>query len=155
MSDETTSGSDDDAPKPAARKGSKSNAAKSTAGKSGVSRQASKAKLAEREESGTPRPRSAKAQKADEVQAAGTAKAGGQHGGETVGEGGPAPETTFTKGAPKPAASKADEDGTPVEGTSSATVGRAEMDQAAGIGATKTASGRGRRKAEAKADTSE
>lgn len=154
MSDETTSGSDDDAPKPAARKGSKSNAAKSTAGKSGVSRQASKAKLAEREESGTPRPRSAKAQKADEVQAAGTAKASGLHG-DTVAEGGPPPETTFTKGAPKPAASKADEDGTPVEGTSSATVGRAEMNQAAGIGATKTASGRGRRKAEAKADTSE
>ena len=102
----------------------------------------------------TPTAIQAEAQKADEVQAAGTAKAGGQHG-DTVAEGGPPPETTFTKGAPKPAASKADEDGTPVEGTSSATVGRAEMNQAAGIGATKTASGRGRRKAEAKADTSE
>ena len=105
MSDETTSGSDDDAskddaPKPADRKGSKSNAAKSTAGKGGVSRQASKAKLADREESGTPRPRSAKAQKADEVQAAGSAKAGAGH--PVVDEGGKAPSPKAAKGEAEP-----------------------------------------------------
>ena len=148
MSDDTTSGTGE--PKPADRKGSKSSAAHSAAGKSSVSQPDSKAKLAAREESGTPRPRSAKAQKADEVQEAGTAKADGLHG-SSVHEGGSPPETTFAKGAPKPAASKADEDGTPTEGTSSATVGRAEMDHAAGVGATKTTSGRGRRKAEGNA----
>ena len=66
-------------------------------------------------------------------------------------EGGPPPERTLGKGVPKPAASKADIEGKPDEGTSSATVGRAEMSEAAGIGATKTTSGRGRRKAEADA----
>lgn len=144
MSDDTTGTGE---PKPADRKGSKSSAAHSTSGKSGVSQPASKEKLAEREASGASRPRSAKDSRTAEVQEAGTAKAGGLHG-SSVHEGGPPPETTFAKGAPKPAASKADEDGTPVEGTSSATVGRAEMDHAAGAGATKTTSGRGRRKAE-------
>ena len=51
--------------------------------------------------------RSAKAQKADEVQAAGTAKAGGVHGEAFVPEGGPAPAPLRHKGAPMPAASTA------------------------------------------------
>lgn len=145
MSDDTTSGTGE--PKPADRKGSKSSAGHSAAGKSSVSQPDSKAKIAEREASGTSRPRSAQDSKTAEVQEAGTAKADGPYG-SSVHEGGPPPETTFAKGAPKPSASKADEDGTPTEGTSSATVGRAEQEYAAGVGATKTASGRGRRKAE-------
>ena len=91
--------------------------------------------------------RSAKAQKAEEVQAAGSAKAGAGH--PVVNEGGPAPSPTDGKGHPKPAASKADQDGAPEAGTSSATAGKAEKEAAAENAAlTKEQHGRGRRKAE-------
>ncbi len=91
--------------------------------------------------------RSAKAQKAEEVQAAGSARAGAGH--PVVTEGGPAPSPTDGKGHPKPAASTADADGAPEAGTSSATAGKAEKLAAAENAAlTKDQSGRGRRKAE-------
>ena len=90
--------------------------------------------------------RSAKAQKADEVQAAGSAKAGAGH--SVVHEGGPAEAPTDGKGHPRPAASTADVDGSPQAGTSSATVGKAEKEAAAGAGQAKEQHGRGRRKAE-------
>ena len=91
--------------------------------------------------------RSAKAQKADEVQQAGSAKAGAGHA--EVHEGGKAPAPTHAKGAPMPAASRAAAEGTTEEGTSSATVGKAEKEAAAQNAAlTKEQHGRGRRKAE-------
>lgn len=151
MGDDTASGRDADDVKPVEAKGSKAGASHSTAGKGGVAKPASKAKLAAREEAGTPRPRSAKVQKADEVQASGSAKAGGPHAGESVTEGGQAPAPTQGKGVAKPAASKAANEGRPEDGTSGATVGRAEKAEAAGIASTRTASGRGRRKAGADA----
>ena len=70
--------------------------------------------------------RSAKAQKADEVQAAGTARAGGGD----VPEGGPPPAPLHKKGEPMPAASRAAADGNEAAGTSSATVGKAEKEAA-------------------------
>lgn len=91
--------------------------------------------------------RSAKAQKADEVQAAGSAKAGAGH--PVVSEGGPAVAPTDGKGHPKPAASTANTDGAPEAGTSSATAGKAEKLAAAENAAmTKEQHGRGRRKVE-------
>ena len=90
--------------------------------------------------------RSAKAQKAEEVQAAGSAKAGAGH--PIVEEGGQAEAPTEGKGHPKPAASSADIDGASQDGTSSATAGTAEKEAAAGAGHAKEQHGRGRRKAE-------
>lgn len=90
--------------------------------------------------------RSAKAQKADEVQAAGSAKAGAGH--PVVEEGGPATPPTDGKGHPKPAASVADTDGSPLAGTSTATAGKAEKNAAEEAGHGKEQHGRGRRKAE-------
>ena len=91
--------------------------------------------------------RSAKAQKADEVQQAGTAKAGGTHGEAFVPEGGPAPAPTMAKGHPMPAASRAHVEGTPDEGTSSATAGKAEKESAhRNAELTKDQHGRGHRK---------
>ena len=91
--------------------------------------------------------RSAKAQKADEVQAAGSAKAGAGH--PVVNEGGKAPSPKAAKGAPMPAASRAAADGTPEEGTSSATVGKAEKEAAhRKAELTQEQHGRGRRKSE-------
>jgi hypothetical protein len=91
--------------------------------------------------------RSAKAQKADEVQQAGSAKAGAGH--DPVPEGGKAPSPLLAKGHPMPASSRAAADGTTEEGTSSATVGKAEKEAAAQKAAlTKDQHGRGRRKAE-------
>lgn len=91
--------------------------------------------------------RSAKAQKAGEVQAAGSAKA--DAGRPVVTEGGKAEAPTDGKGHPKPAASTADIDGAPEAGTSSATAGKAEKLAAAKDAAlTKDQHGRGRRKAE-------
>ncbi len=90
--------------------------------------------------------RSAKAQKAEEVQAAGSAKAGAGH--PIVNEGGPAESPTESKGHPKPAASTADVDGASQAGTSTATAGKAEKDAAAEAGHAKEQHGRGRRKAE-------
>ena len=91
--------------------------------------------------------RSAKAQKADEVQAAGSAKAGAGH--PVVNEGGKAPAPKLAKGEPMPAASRAAADGTPEEGTSSATAGKAEKEAAAHKAElTKEQHGRGHRKSE-------
>ena len=91
--------------------------------------------------------RSAKAQKADEIQAAGTAKAGGAHGEDFVPEGGVAPAPLHRKGEPLPAASRAAAEGNEAAGTSSATVGKAEKEAAAQNAAlTKTQDGRGHRK---------
>ncbi len=91
--------------------------------------------------------RSAKAQKADEVQAAGTAKAGGAHGEDFVPEGGVAPSPLHKKGEPMPAASRAAAEGNDPAGTSSATVGKAEKEAAArNAELTKTQDGRGHRK---------
>lgn len=89
--------------------------------------------------------RSAKAQKADEVQAAGSAKAGAGH--EDVPEGGKADAPTEGKGKPKQAASRADLEGNPTDGTSSATVGKAEKEAAHAIGMNKE-HGRGHHKGE-------
>lgn len=89
---------------------------------------------------------SAKAQKAEEVQAAGSAKAGAGH--PTVAEGGPAEAPIEGKGHPKPAASSANVDGAFQDGTSSATAGKAEKEAAAGAGQAKEQHGRGRRKSE-------
>lgn len=91
--------------------------------------------------------RSAKAQKADEVQAAGSAKAGAGH--PVVNEGGMAPSPKAAKGAPMPAASRAAADGTPEEGTSSATAGKAEKEAAhRKAELTQEQHGRGHRKSE-------
>ncbi len=88
--------------------------------------------------------RSAKAQKADEVQSAGSAKAGAGH--DVVPEGGKAETPTGAKG-PKPAMSRAEADDAPVEGASSATAGKAEKQAAADNAAlTKDQHGRGHRK---------
>ena len=93
--------------------------------------------------------RSAKAQKAEEVQLAGTAKAGGAHGEDFVTEGGPAPSPKMAKGHPMPAASRAHDDGTTEEGTSSATAGKAEKEAAARKAElTQEQHGRGHRKSE-------
>ena len=89
---------------------------------------------------------SAKAQKADEVQAAGSAKAGAGH--PVVMEGGKAEAPTEGKGHPKPAASTADAGGAPEAGTSHATAGKAEKLAAEGAASAKEQHGRGRRKAE-------
>ena len=88
--------------------------------------------------------RSAKAQKAEEVQSAGSAKAGAGH--PVVAEGGPDEAPTEGKGHPKPAASVANVDGVPQTGTSSATAGQAEKEAAAGAGQAKEQHGRGRRR---------
>lgn len=90
--------------------------------------------------------RSAKAQKAEEVQAAGSAQAGSGH--PVVNEGGLSETPTEGKGHPKPAASTANIDGAAQTGTSSATAGQAEKEAAAGAGHAKEQHGRGRRKAE-------
>jgi hypothetical protein len=89
--------------------------------------------------------RSAKAQKAEEVQMAGSAKADAGHA--PVPEGGKAPSPKNAKGEPMPATSRADTDGTTEEGTSSATVGKAEKEAAFEKAAlTKEQHGRGHRK---------
>ena len=89
--------------------------------------------------------RSAKAQKADEVQEAGSAKAGAGHA--VVNEGGHAPSPVHSKGHPMPAASTAVEGGE--DGTSHATVGKAEKEAAfAKAQATQNTHGRGHRKEE-------
>jgi len=91
--------------------------------------------------------RSAKAQKADEVQQAGSAKAGADHA--TVNEGGKAPAPKHGKGEPMPASSRAAADGTTEEGTSSATAGKAEKEAAPRKAElTQEQHGRGHRKAE-------
>ncbi len=91
--------------------------------------------------------RSAKAKKADEVQQAGSAKAGAGHA--AVPEGGKAPAPKSAKGEPMPASSRAAADGTTDEGTSSATAGKAEKAAAARKAElTKEQHGRGHRKAE-------
>lgn len=91
--------------------------------------------------------RSAKAQKAEEVQQAGSAKAGAGH--PEIHEGGKAESPTEGKGHPKPAASRAHDAHAPEAGTSSATAGKAEKEAAASNAAlTKEQHGRGRRKAE-------
>jgi len=90
--------------------------------------------------------RSAQEKKADEVQAAGSAKAGAGH--PAVEEGGPASPPTDGKGHPKPAASVANADGSPEAGTSTATAGKAEKSAAEEAGHAKEQHGRGRRKAE-------
>ncbi len=85
--------------------------------------------------------RSAKAQKADEVQQAGSAKAGAGHA--PVPEGGPAASPLQAKGKPMPAASASDAP----EGTSTATAGKAEKEAAFEKAAlTKDQHGRGHRK---------
>jgi hypothetical protein len=92
--------------------------------------------------------RSAKHQKAEEVQAAGSARADAGH--PVVTEGGKAAAPTEGKGHPKPAASRAHDDDAPEAGTSSATAGKAEKEAAAENAAlTKDQHGRGRRKHEA------
>ena len=91
--------------------------------------------------------RSAQAQKAEEVQEAGSAKAGAGH--PVVTEGGKASSPTRVKGEPMPAASRAAAEGTTEEGTSSATAGKAEKEAAARNAAlTKEQHGRGHRKGE-------
>ena len=91
--------------------------------------------------------RSAQAQKAEEVQVAGTAKAGGAHGEDFVPEGGVAPAPLHKKGEAMPATSRAAADGNEAEGTSSATAGKAEKEAAAhNAELTKAQDGRGRRK---------
>ena len=91
--------------------------------------------------------RSAKAQKAEEVQLAGSAKAGAGHA--PVPEGGRAQSPLHAKGEPLPASSRAEAEGTTTEGTSSATAGKAEKEAAARNAAlTKEQHGRGHRKAE-------
>ena len=88
--------------------------------------------------------RSAKAQKADEVQQAGTAKAPDE---SVVPEGGPAPAPKMSKGHPMPADTSSD--GTEADGTSHATAGKAEKEAAAQNAAlTKEQHGRGHRKSE-------
>ena len=72
--------------------------------------------------------RSAKAQKADEVQQAGSAKAGAGH--MEVPEGGKAEAPIHSKGKPMQATSRAENEGTTTEGTSSATAGKAEKEAA-------------------------
>ena len=90
--------------------------------------------------------RSAKAQKAEEVQLAGSARAGAGH--PAVPEGGPAEKPTHAKGEPMPARSTASE-GMEEAGTSSATAGKAEKDAAhRNATLTKEQHGRGHRKAE-------
>ncbi len=91
--------------------------------------------------------RSAKAQKAEEVQQAGSAKAGAGH--PEVPEGGKAPAPVHSKGHPMPASSRAAAEGTTEEGTSSATAGKAEKEAAArNAELTKQQDGRGHRKSE-------
>ena len=88
--------------------------------------------------------RSAKAQKADEVQEAGSAKAGAGH--PVVNEGGHAPAPVHSKGHPMPAASTA-VDGGAADGTSHATAGKAEQQAAfEKAQATQNTHGRGHRK---------
>ena len=89
---------------------------------------------------------SAKAQKAAEVQEAGSAKAGAGH--PEVLEGGKAEAPTEGKGQPKSAASNAPIGATSDAATSTATVGKAEKQAAAAAGAGKEQHGRGHRKAE-------
>lgn len=90
---------------------------------------------------------SAKAKKAEEVQQAGSAKAGAGH--PVVNEGGKVEAPTEGKGRPKPATSSAHADHTPEAGTSSATAGKAEKEAAAANAAlTKEQHGRGRRKSD-------
>jgi hypothetical protein len=87
--------------------------------------------------------RSAQHEKAEEIQAAGTAKQMGD-----VPEGGPAPAPKMAKGHPMPATSRADDDGTTEAGTSPATAGREEKEHARLDGALKEQHGRGHRKSE-------
>ena len=97
--------------------------------------------------SDTSHSRSAKHQKAEEVQQAGSAKAEAGH--PVVNEGGKAEAPTEGKGHAKPAASRAHDEHSPDTGTSSATAGKAEKEAAASNAAlTKEQHGRGRRKAE-------
>ena len=90
--------------------------------------------------------RSAKAQKADEVQAAGSAKAGAGH--PVVDEGGKVEPPKKAKGQMKPAASRAHGEGSPAEGTTSGVVGKAEQHAAHEAGMAKEQHGRGHRKGE-------
>lgn len=91
--------------------------------------------------------RSAKAQKAEEVQRTGSAKAGAGH--PDVPEGGKAEAPVHSKGHPMPAASTAAEGDPMAPGTSSATAGKAEKEAAAKKAElTKEQHGRGHRKSE-------
>ncbi len=93
-----------------------------------------------------PQTRSAQHQKAEEVQMAGSAKAGAGH--PVVTEGGKADAPTEGHGKPKPAASRAHDEGSPDAATSSATAGKAEKEAAhENAVLTKTQEGRGHRKA--------
>jgi len=89
---------------------------------------------------------SAQDQKAAEVQAAGSAKAGAGH--PEVPEGGKAEAPTEGKRHAKAAASNAPPGATSDAATSSATVGKAEKEAAAAAGAGKEQHGRGHRKAD-------
>ncbi|MCJ2010178.1 hypothetical protein ACFZ8E_23630 [Methylobacterium sp. HMF5984] len=89
---------------------------------------------------------SAQAERAAEVQRAGSAEAGAGH--PEVLEGGKAEAPTEGKGQPKSAASNAPAGATSDAATSSATVGKAEKEAAAAAGAGKAQHGRGHRKAE-------
>jgi hypothetical protein len=89
--------------------------------------------------------RSAKAQKAEEVQQAGSAKAGAGHA--DVPEGGLAAKPVRAKGEAMPASSTAGTNGTTDAGTSSATAGKAEKEAAfRNAELTKDQHGRGHRK---------
>ncbi len=91
--------------------------------------------------------RSAKAQKAEDVQRAGSAKA--DAGNPVVNEGGKAEAPTDGKGHPKPAASRAHDEHSPHAGTTSATAGKAEKEAAlSNATLTKEQHGRGCRKAD-------
>ena len=84
-----------------------------------------------------------------ETTSRGTVKGHHPKPGDNVAEGGVAPAPTEGHGAPKGSASKAAAEGTEIgEGTSAATVGKAEKEHAAAAGAAKTQSGRGHRKHE-------
>ncbi len=91
--------------------------------------------------------RSAKAKKAEEVQQAGSARAGAGHA--PVPEGGLADKPTHAKGEPMPARSRAAAEGTGEAGTSGATAGKTEKEAAAQKAAlTQEQHGRGHRKSE-------
>lgn len=77
----------------------------------------------------------------------GTVKGHHPKPGDDVTEGGPAPAPTEGHGSPKGAASKAEaEHAVAGEDTSTATVGKAEKEHAAAVGAAKGEEGRGHRK---------
>ena len=86
------------------------------------------------------------AQKAAEIQAAGSASPGAGH--PVVMEGGKAEAPTDGKGRAKPSASAADAGGAPDAGASTATAGKHEKQEAENAAMAKEQHGRGHRKAE-------